>query len=154
IVLGETDVLDRVPGGLRGFLDQGGAALVATDRAVPSRLAEFGIKVSGTQVRMPPNQIFPRYRNLEECPILVPAFTASPALFGSPALGQAGPFGLLNVATNRPSFLDLLGHLPAGLATVARLPLGCEVEDPDGGRREILGMLRFGVGGTVGRGRL
>jgi hypothetical protein len=154
IVLGETDVLDRVPGGLPDFLEQGGAALIATDRAVPDRLRQLGIKVTGSQVRMRPNNFFPRYRDLEECPILDPNLGASPALFRAAAVTPRGSLGVLNVATNRPTYLQRVGPFPEGVTVLANLPRFCDFTDPYGGWRFDPFPLPFAVGGTVGRGRL
>jgi hypothetical protein len=154
IVLGETDVLDRVPGGLREFLERGGAALVATDRAVPTRLAEFGVTVTGNQVRLPPNNVFTSYHDIEECPMLIPAVGASPALLATPGLPGGGLLGFLNVATNRPSYLQARRNLPQGLTVLVNLPPACQTTDADGRRRFSPFPLKFGIGGTVGAGRL
>ena len=154
IVLGETDVLDRVPGGLRQFLEEGGAALIATDRAVPRRLQDFGVAVTGSQVRLPPNTVFKSYRDLEECPMLTPALGAAPALLATPGVPGGGLFGFLNVATNRPSYLLTARPLPGRLTRLATLPWKCEVEGPDGLMYLVNRPLPFAVGGPVGRGRL
>jgi hypothetical protein len=150
VVLGETDVLDQLPGGLHGFLDQGGAALVATDRAVPARrlLEPFGFTVNGVQVKAPQQLC---YHDLDECPLLQPPLLGSPlALFGRSRLPVAGT-GLGTVATNRPSYVTIPEQLASGLHVVANLPSGCIIPGRPG--RTFLPM-NFGVGGKVGQGRL
>jgi hypothetical protein len=157
IVLGETDVLDRVPGGLTQFLDAGGAALIATDRHVPhERLMDgFGLTVSGIPVRLlRDNPEDSRcYRGLNECPLLLPGRNQSPALFGDARLPGAADLSLHRVATNRPSYLKMEGALHAGLAVLATLPAGCA---PVAEGRFIWRTppLPFAVGGEVGKGRL
>jgi hypothetical protein len=154
IVLGETDVLDRVPNGLHRFLNQGGSALIATDRAVPERLEEFGITVTGSQVRLRENQFYPRYRDLDECPILDPVPGASPALFRVTAVTPGVSLGSFNVATNRPTYLQKVRPLPEGVTVLANLPRFCEFTSPFGQWRFDPFPLPFAVGGTVGQGRL
>jgi hypothetical protein len=152
IVLGETDVLGRIPEGLAGFLRAGGAALVATDRPLPAnQLGEgFGIGVSGRQVRAVRSEYFPcpHYRNFDECPLVQPAHGVSPALLGGTGLA------LKAVATNRPSHLTVSDPMPAGLGRLAFLPHGCEVQEPNGRWERSLLPPPFAVGGTVGDGRL
>lgn len=149
IVLGETDVLDQVPGGLRRFLEGGGATLVATDRHLPEdRLGPgFGIAVSGRQVRAVRSDWFrcPHYREFDECPLVLPAAGAAPALFAG---------DLHAVATNRPSYLNVSDPLPPGLNKLAVLPHGCQVQQPGGGWQPSFFPPPFAAGGTVGGGRL
>src|SRR6516164_7372737 len=68
IVFGETDVLDKVPGGLVRFIQNGGAALVATDRQTSREkgkaLEPFGVWVDGRLVSAPFQD---NYKGLEEC---------------------------------------------------------------------------------------
>jgi hypothetical protein len=162
IVLGETDVLDQVPGGLQHFLDAGGAALIATDRTVPNaRLWDrFRFTVTGAQVRLAGDNLLEdprRYRTFNECPVLLPSVDASPALLGGSRLMKAPAdvaLTLTRVATNRPSVIQRMLPLPAGLRVLANLPPGCVVEDGMGSRMLFWTPLPFAVGGEVGKGRL
>jgi hypothetical protein len=168
VVLGETDVLDQLGrrhatdilpqvGGLQDFLNRGGAALVATDRAIPAHRLwnDFGVTVTGTQVQLQDgNRPGSRqYRDINECPLLEPVEGAAPRLFGMTGVPGAADLALRNVATNRPSFLELPNRLPAGLKVLANLPEGCWPQLIRG-FRPIRPALPFAVGGTVGPGRL
>jgi hypothetical protein len=159
VVLGETDVLDQLPGGLRGFLARGGAALVATDRQVPVHrlLNPFGVTVNGTQVRLESGGLLSpvRYRDFDECPLLQPVRGASPDLLGLhvPGVPAGVPLGRV-VATNRPSYLTVYPKLPGSLQVLATLPPGCRRAGVNGLDSMSLGLPPFAVGGTVGPGRL
>ncbi|HZT83144.1 MAG TPA: hypothetical protein VFA26_23145, partial [Gemmataceae bacterium] len=74
IVFGDVAVLDRVPGGLGNFVKNGGALLVATDRAVRSGplVDHFGVRVDGRAVRLMAGDAPQAYRGLEECPFAQP----------------------------------------------------------------------------------
>ncbi len=153
IVLGDTTVLDEVPGGLKNFLQRGGAVLLATDRATPySRLEQdFGLKVTGEPVRsVGAEGQAVAYRGIPECPLLQGVPGAVPDLFGELPGGRG--FHLVNVATNRPSFLLRTGR-PHGLPVVARLPAGCTYPR-EAGLLARMPLLEFAVGGEVGDGRL
>jgi hypothetical protein len=101
-------VLEQVPQGLRKFVEDGGAVLVATDRPSPPRLQEaFGVAVTGKRVAVKPDSPA-AYRELKECPFLKSGPAKEPALLR----------GLDKVATNVASFLEVAGPLPV----VAEVP--------------------------------
>src|SRR5262249_13121960 len=102
IVLGETDVLEKLPGGLKRFVERGGAALVATAREdSKERLSPaFGISIPGLFLRAGAETLDRAYHGLPDCPFVEPAGQIVPPLFQG--LGQAS---LKRVATNRPSYL-------------------------------------------------
>jgi hypothetical protein len=110
IVLGETEILERIPDRLYQFILRGGAALVATDRHLSAeRLSpEFSVRISGLPVELQRHDRQTGYRGLAECPLVE---------FLQPPGFQA----LQRVATNRPSQLSFLQHLvlvqPQVLAT-------------------------------------
>jgi hypothetical protein len=139
IVLGETDVLDRLPIKLRDFVRRGGAALIATDRRTTrdSPLGSFRISVDGRQVLAPPGE---GYKELREC-----------ALIDFPNPGGSAFFRFRPdegaVATNRPSFLIPRAQ---SLQIFAFLPFGCSLEKESG----TLGRLPFAAAGEVGKGRI
>jgi hypothetical protein len=99
IVFGDTT---RIPPNLKGFVNNGGAVFVATDKATGSTLAELGIEVTGTliQGRDDPNS---SYRGSASCPYVQAA--SKSILF----------VGLKHIATNNPSFLATPG---TGLVTL------------------------------------
>jgi hypothetical protein len=153
IVLGDTTVLDQVPGGLKDFLERGGAVLLATDRMTPNKRLQrdFGFRVTGASFRADPRWA-EVYKNIPECPLLAGVRGADPDLLGELPAGQG--VRLSRVATNRPSCLDGPLTVP-GLSVVAALPPGCApqvreaVFDPGFRAGRI-----FAVGGEVGEGRL
>jgi hypothetical protein len=120
IVLGETEVLERIPGGLQRFVEQGGAALVATDRAVPSaRLSPaFGISFDGQPVFAGEPGLDRTYHDLIDCPFVEPTSLKGPPLFQG-----LGKVALKRVATNRPSYLHL-ERTSGGLRRLAVFPAG------------------------------
>lgn len=148
IVLGETEVLDRIPGGLKHFLSAGGAVLVATDRRpslsnnAASWEAELRIAVAGEPVQLAGPGSQKAYRGLEYCPIIAAeGYPAHPAFRG-----------LERIATNRPSYLvDVTGDHEQ-LPVLARFPEGCQY----GTHLVMLKRLprRFAVGGERGPGRV
>ncbi|HJT77255.1 MAG TPA: DUF4350 domain-containing protein, partial [Gemmataceae bacterium] len=155
IVLGDTDILDRVPGGLSGFLHAGGAVLLATDRATPWQhlQRDFGFGVTGASFRVVNNRLGNAYHNIPECPLLIGwGHGATPDLLGELPAHQG--FRLRNVATNRPSCLA--GEITEpGLSVLAGLPPGCAAEGAADRLERGLWLGRwFAVGGTVGPGRL
>jgi hypothetical protein len=165
IVLGETEVLGGLPFKLKDFLEQGGAALVATDRktlpkdtpegtnAAGNQLdRELGVGVTGDAAVQVDN--VPRYTyrgGLAECPLVQPDPDAVPALF--PTIPR------LAVATNKPSYLNMkLKRMEAhGLSLIASLPPGCRPSEfADWDLRGVpWPPLPFAAAGKVGRkGRL
>jgi hypothetical protein len=106
VVLGETEVLDRVPDGLFQFILRGGAALVATDRTLsPERLRGFNLFISGKPVELQRGDAYRGYRGLAECPIARCPILPSPEMV--PGIQQLVQTlgGFRQVATNRPSEL-------------------------------------------------
>ena len=91
IVLGDTTVLDQVPGGMgmKDFLEHGGAILLATDRAMPdNRLRQdFGFSVTGTSFQVN-DRGAECYKNFAECPFLIGVRGADPDLLGELPAGQ------------------------------------------------------------------
>jgi hypothetical protein len=156
IVLGETEVLGRLPMKLKDFLEQGGAALVATDRPTADNKPaaeqlewDLGVQVVPDQVRLADNLAPLGYKGLAECPKLQPVPGAEPSLFP--------PISRFAVATNRPSYLHQSKRLTAGsgLALIASLPAGCTTEvSARMGWRPSSVPLPFAVAGKVGKGRL
>ncbi len=154
VVLGETGILDEVnnevSGGLRGFVERGGALLVATDRRVPatnrnrSALQQFGVRVFPQPVRMVAGDWANCYRGLGLCPIAQPAIGAKPPLFQNLPLG---------VATNRAGFLflDPPGD-QAQLRILAVFPEGCRPDHRDELHEER--PLPFAAGRDWGMGRI
>jgi hypothetical protein len=184
VVLGRTDCLHpgNLPEGLKGFVEQGGVVLVATDRAPGEQVraelrALAGVSVSGEPFAGAPesNRLF---HGLPYCPILMPAKGAKPDLFRAPPqLGSPDP---LSVATNAPSCLEIIAA--SHLRPLAWLPVGSYPErnppvfrrprvqfQPPGKGMTLEDMARraqemlsrepaekgplFAVGGEVGRGR-
>jgi hypothetical protein len=141
VVLGRTNDLDQLlTRELTRFVQAGGAALVATDRAtnIPWPL-NYG--VAGQYVSAEPDQ---SYRGeLRECPLLV----EEPSAGGRHAL-FAGLPEPPTVVTNRPSFLARWGPLP----TVARLPT--QGFRTIGKMRIFPEQLHFAAAGDWGDGRL
>ncbi len=146
IVLGETKVLEQIPNGLENFVRQGGAVLVATDRAgvLPQarkpgpRPNIFGTSVTGKFVQIPKDSPS-AYRGLEECPII----HASP-------LKNLWIFQELDkVATNRPSYLTIQGNQ---LRPLVYFPRGSRVDGKTVPNQ--LPALPFAAGGQKGKGRV
>ncbi len=175
IVLGRTDGLNphSMPVPLGTFVEKGGAALVATDRApavgVARELLDLaGVKVDGRSF-VSADEEDALYHDKEFCPILLPATGRTPDLFrGPPRLGLPA----LRVATNAPSCLEEEGPGPR-LQRLAWLPYGSYPEGTPRNRRpppwrgiNLEGLNRllggeprkkgplFAVGGSVGDGRI
>jgi hypothetical protein len=163
IVLGETEVLNGLPLKLTDFLEQGGAALVATDRqtlppntpqgttAAGNQLdRELGVGVTGDAAVQVDNVAQYGYRGLAECPFVQPDPDAVPALF--PTIPRVA------VATNKPSYLNMnRRRMEAhGLAQIASLPAGCRPSEF--AEWDLRGVrwppLPFAAAGKVGKGRL
>jgi hypothetical protein len=170
IVLGRTDCLDPdiLQGSLQRLVREGGAALVATDRApdpdaASELLAVAGVAVSGERFVGPPDEEDALYHGKDFCPKLDPATGVTPDLFrGPPRLGIPA----LTVATNAPSCLKG-NELPEGIRSLAWLPYGSHAEGTrppppaKSGMRfdRFVPMWRkkgplFAVGGSVGDGRV
>jgi hypothetical protein len=125
IVLGDPRGLDLVRPPLRGpgaFLAEGGAVLVATDRADEGRLKDLGLRVSGNAVVVNPRAMEAdpelAYGRQRDCPrISIPADSRHPLFQG---LGRG-------LATNRPSYITSLKS--RRLHPLLDFPDGCQ----DGG---------------------
>jgi hypothetical protein len=106
------DMLDDLPGGVKRFVDKGGAVLVATDQATNgARWAKsFDVEVDGSNIYA----FGARYYHSANCPYIKEISAgAIPDLFrqpGSPPIvwrnGRLERPVLQNVATNKPSFLE------------------------------------------------
>jgi hypothetical protein len=171
VVLGQTDCLHSgiLGTGLRGFVEDGGAALIATDRAPRREAAEelvdvAGVTVSGKSLVGPAEEADVLYHGKDFCPFLDPISGETPDLFrvlpvpGSPQL---------RVAANAPSQLEVRRRWTL-LPELARLPASSHVEgDPPPPRPPQEGRLLerfvprwqkkgplFAVGGPVGDGRI
>jgi hypothetical protein len=126
IVLGNTSCLsrDNLPQRLTAFIEQGGAALIATDRATIGEARQMlvnaaGVEVVGKHFVGPDNEPEELYKNKAFCPLLVPIDDAQPDLFRGP---RFDPTARLHVATNVPSCLKCIGKRPEGIDPLARLP--------------------------------
>lgn len=154
IVLGEVAVLDNLNvrlHGLRQWVENGGALLVATDRPVPDArrraCEQFGLEIAEQPVLLPrqvPDSERFRYRGLEECPFVQPY----PGK-GSPLFEGLTP----GVATNRAGWVRYPWR-PRGqpLSALAVFPPGSEWHGSRDG--PILGLYPFAVGGDLGAGRV
>lgn len=116
VVLGDLECLDLEGTGLKAFLARGGAALVASDRAIRDRNARSslieatGVSISGATVAVligPHGEGNPEaYNNLSHCPILASAEGADPALLEESMRLVANVPSLLNV--HNPNFSPVL----------------------------------------------
>lgn len=134
IVLGGDAPLDRL-GGLRRFVNQGGALLIATDQAVrhPHPLSrDFGVEVRGGYVESVRNN----FAGLKDCP-LVNIQARDHPLFRR----------VETIATNRPSVL--VAHPASPLQIFARLTPQIEM-----GNRRRFEDYAFMAGGQLGAGRI
>lgn len=142
IVLGKPDPLPLLqpqwPGGLRGFVQGGGALLVATDAQTPPVLASnFSVHVTGDILTLSAVNDDTAYRGMRECPYVRPMDTLGRKLFA-----PARP-----VASNGPSYLRL-GRPGSRPDVLAFLPPECT--DGKGNR----GPWQFAAGGDLGSGRV
>jgi hypothetical protein len=144
IVLGQPDILDPLcrDGILQRFLQGGGAALIATDRATPASLrTAFNVRVAGEIVGADPAVC---WNELPACPFvqeLRPANQARHPVFQ----GLSDP---LRLATNNPSYLtDVFPPV------IAELPIQGVAYVRWNGRR-LFQQLRFACAREFGRGRL
>jgi hypothetical protein len=137
IVLGWTGKLAELPGGLKSYLDRGGALLLATDRWItPDSVRKQVVDVAGVTVAGE-SVVSTRYcyKGQSFCPYLA-WWEPDPILSHKLSSG---------VATNVPSYLKQeTNPLPHGLRKMAFLP------PPDGNSVPPL----FAVGGDVGKGRV
>ena len=150
--MGDLDKIQDVPGGLKAFIDKGGAALLASDR--PPRGAEALSTIlhcAGVSIhdeKLVHRGVEDCYKNFHFCPLLIPEKEGLPQLFTSGG-------GTLQVATNLPSMLrPKVKKLPGNLVPIASLPSDCvpqsrEAENVSYGRPVL-----FAVGGELGKGRL
>src|SRR5262249_45347042 len=123
-----------------GFLERGGAALIASDRATDGAWhAALGVRVSGRFVRCDRGPPQDRFQNLPHCPLV-----RAPA-------GESNPLfqGIDHFATNHPSYLEYFGR--PRLVRLAVFP-------PDSARDDKvpLDLARqfFAAGGRWGPGRV
>jgi hypothetical protein len=161
IVLGDFSLLGEVPGGLKEFVQRGGAVLLATDQAVTDPQAAkaleeiAGVRVSGRRVVVLNDNPRVRYKELQDCPILRPSSGSLPDLLFRNPRGKA--LGSLSVATNLPSYLLSAGTRPRGVNDLARFPPDCARDTPNGGLLSFANWLPaplFGVGGELDNGRV
>jgi hypothetical protein len=150
IVLGDLDWLERRirPGGLRHFVEQGGALLVAGDRpGAPELLKDLaGVQVSDFRVKCRKNQDY-CYLGEPDLPIVVASRKDLPH-------ETANPFRGLHVVTNIPAALRMAGKLPPETKTLAYFPENSEYDTHSPERNRINPhILTFAVGGEVGTGR-
>jgi hypothetical protein len=144
IVLGELETLDQIPlrGGLREFLERGGAVLAATDRATFGGWERvLGAGVTGDEVKVPAEHEVAYRGTMQDCPIVRGFPTADPPVFQG---------ALLKVATNRPSCLK---RRSGALKPLAYFPLDAWAENAQGRQRRDA-VLPFAVGGDLGNGRV
>lgn len=134
IVLGDLEVLDKVPGGLAKFVRDGGAVLLASDRALrrggaawQALLDVAGVRINSETLLCPAANHC--YKGLDYCPFVIPWPRNAP-LF----LNEGSPVVL---ATNAPSMLLTRADDDPPLPTLATLPLSCQVEMPDGPRPAV-----------------
>jgi len=184
IMLGDPACLGEpqfFPEGLHGFVEDGGAVLIATDMwtdpAASKNLSELaGVTVAGETLVVRRPELAPDlvYSNSEYCPFVEPVETSNllgavAALIrvdsGKPDLFRRYPYPdkqRLQVATNTPSYLEISpSGLPRGIQPLARLPKICQVERSLPALRlrsgdalvDENGRL-FAVGGTIGKGRV
>lgn len=164
IVFGDNRVLDDVTdvtGGLHNFRQQGGAILVASDRADDGRLRELGVSVTGHEVR--PGGFVrdfgidsTAYRGEVSCPLVkLPPFDYRLPILPVPEVAIVGH--LLNsglremshpsfrglkqgIATNQPS--SILRYQECNLRVLASFPP--EYESAFSGMLRGRGRMRFG----------
>jgi hypothetical protein len=158
VVLGAPRGLEKIPGGLNGFLVRGGAILFATDHeASDAPLSLYGIQVSGDKVACKDRDRI--YRDNQWCPYVHAVQKEPTGLFAD--LPDT-PDGIerKGLATNSTSYLSLSDRglwKVAGFSELATLPAGCAQLNENGGiARRFARELPFAVGGPVrgGDGRL
>ncbi len=146
VVLGDPSplkALNKKPG-LRSFVHDGGALLVATDHQTPPELNDsFGVHVDGDFLTLPGGA--GAYRSKPECPYIDPRPGADVPLFDA-GLPSPRPEQAKRIASNKPSYLRVA---PVRLPILASLPERCS-----NGRGHSHGPWYFDVGDNVGDGRL
>jgi hypothetical protein len=129
IVLGKTWPLDHVPGGVRHFVEQGGAVLIATDQTrsafdrsrVGSWERTFAVEVKDSPVWAVDTGTAIAYRRLFECPMVRAVDNKDSPLFLDLRQG---------VATNCPGSLEVRrSGTGAALVPLAYYPPGCRSQD-------------------------
>jgi hypothetical protein len=152
IVLGNLDQITRVPGGLKSFVERGGAVLLASDRSLKEKKAAdalravAGVSISDdTVVCLNGNVI---YRGRLYCPFIFQPGNARPSLLTPPSAPAQ-----YRVATNVPSFLFRRRRAPGTVRILAYLPQHCRF-DTDLNQAPAEDWPPFMAGGEVGRGRV
>jgi len=178
IVLGDLNQIEKVPGGLEKFVRDGGAVLLASDRAVrkDSEARAQLLRIAGVTIQaetVVSQELTSCYKMLDYCPFLLPWVSTDPVVRSTQPFLFRNPEGGddLRVATNTPSvLLPQRLRLPI-LATLATPPGRCLVESAEGRREAIRGYVyqpgsdvpdptdirnypAFMVGGEVGAGRV
>jgi hypothetical protein len=148
VVLGDPSpllALNKRLGGLRSFVERGGALLVATDQQSPPVLQDaFGVQVNGTHITMPKGGP-DTYRDMPECLYISSQPGARPPLF-EPTLNAARNDPAKKVASNLPSYLEV-GFKPSFLPVLGFLPPATDGRGP-------LHLWNFAAGDAVGSGRV
>jgi hypothetical protein len=171
ILLGNPNCLSKgyFPEGLRSFVEQGGAVLIATDMKTQGEEGENLSKLAGVTVTgetLVVRQVIRRryfhyssqhflYNNQGFCPFVEPIEYTNPFGTMAPLLSMGSRpelfrrFGqseqpLDKVATNAPSRLVRSGRwLPSGIYPLAKLPMICQDEKIDLDPSDDAGGLRF-----------
>jgi hypothetical protein len=146
VVLGETEVLDHVPGGLESFVARGGALLLATDRTAREKsLMPFGLFVSGS--RPVSTRTSTSYRSSAECIRVTSESKTKVARALFTRRDEEGRVVDIEVVTNRAGYLVRRSNQ---LPTLANFPSGTVVRDRSFGP----GPWPFAAGGLFGKGRI
>jgi hypothetical protein len=158
VLLGDTHRLMEVPGGLNRFLQQGGAALIASDKPMDAGPRQqlhtsTGVVITGYTCSSNQDNLPVFYKGIPECPWMV---SNDSRFMRHPNTGET-----LVVATNVPSTLekDALGRPRFTAREFAWLPnlrfTGVPPERLIGGphERKVISAL-FGVADDVGSGRV
>jgi hypothetical protein len=151
ILFGDLEDLRNIPGGLAGFLDKGGAVLLASDRPVQSRRSSMALlDVAGVAISehtlITPN-FWECYQNRDYCPFAFPVLAGRIPLFLTDDGQPIQP-----VATNVPSRL-LLRRLRPGLGMLSVLSANVLQQVGDE-LRPIEGWPVLALGGPYGKGRI
>jgi hypothetical protein len=150
IVFGDAERLGDIPGGLRSFVNAGGALFLATDKplrgAAEAALRQTaGVRVSGQSIVCDRREAC--YHGLDYCPFIQPEPGADPDLFRD--LSSAGSTAAV-VASNAPSYLERTGE--PMLDALAWLPEDSRLES--GAVFKPRQLFLFAVGDQVGHGRV
>jgi hypothetical protein len=151
IVLGNLDRITEVPEGLKSFVENGGAVLLASDRRPSQEAEKTLLEVAGVSISGEHLLGLDRAEYYKEwfCPFIRPLPGRTPALFDSP------PGRVHNrVATNLPSYLIRQNWSPPGVRNLATLPFCVRDEVAIDGKQEILNRPLFMVGGDLNKGRV